>query len=207
LTYIHQESNQGIENISFEIQRGTLNVITGDIGAGKTTLLQVLLGLLPLQAGKIYWNGCLINDPATFFTPPRSAYVPQIPQLFSQALRDNLLLGWQAPREDIEKALYNSVFTEDIAAMPLGLETLVGYKGVRLSGGQLQRAAIARALIRQPELLVFDDISSALDVQTEEQLWRRLCNTQNQKQHTILVVSHRKWLINRADQVIIIDQR
>ncbi|BDA71294.1 ABC transporter related [Rivularia sp. IAM M-261] len=206
LTYLHQGSNQGIENISFEIQRGTLNVITGDIGAGKTTLLQVLLGLLPLQAGKIYWNGCLIDDPANFFTPPRSAYVPQIPQLFSQTLRDNLLLGWQAPRENIEKALYNSVFTEDIAAMPLGLETLVGYKGVRLSGGQLQRAAIARALIRQPELLVFDDISSALDVQTEEQLWRHLYNTQNQ-QHTILVVSHREWLINRADQVIVINQR
>jgi ATP-binding cassette subfamily B protein/ATP-binding cassette subfamily C protein len=207
LTYLHQGSNQGIENISFEIQRGTLNVITGDIGAGKTTLLQVLLGLLPLQAGKIYWNGCLINDPATFFIPPCSAYVPQIPQLFSQTLRDNLLLGRQAPLENIENALYNSVFTEDIGAMPLGLETLVGYKGVRLSGGQLQRAAIARALIRQPELLVFDDISSALDVQTEEQLWRRLCNTQNQDKHTILVVSHREWLINRADQVIVLNQR
>ncbi|RUT02355.1 HlyB/MsbA family ABC transporter [Dulcicalothrix desertica PCC 7102] len=206
LTYLHQGSNQGIKNITFEIQRGTLNVITGDIGAGKTTLLQVLLGLLPLQTGKIYWNGCLINDPAIFFTPPRSAYVPQIPQLFSQTLRDNLLLGRQAPREDIEKALYNSVFAEDIGAMPLGLETLVGYKGVRLSGGQLQRAAITRALIHQPELLVFDDISSALDVQTEEQLWRRLCNTQKQ-QHTILVVSHREWLINRADQIIVINQQ
>ena len=111
-----------------------------------------------------------------------------------------------APTSEIEKALYNSVFTSDVGAMPLGLETLVGYKGVRLSGGQLQRAAIARALIRQPELLVFDDISSALDVQTEEQLWRRLHNTQNQ-QHTILVVSHREWLINRADQVIVINQR
>lgn len=207
LTYLHQGSSQGIKNISFEIQRGTLNVITGDIGAGKTTLLQVLLGLLPLQAGKIYWNGCIINDPATFFTPPRCAYVPQIPQLFSQTLRDNLLLGWQTSRENIENALYNSVFTEDIGAMHLGLETLVGYKGVRLSGGQLQRAAIARALIRQPELLVFDDISSALDVQTEEQLWRRLYNTQNQEKPTFLVVSHRESLINRADQVIVLNQR
>ncbi|OKH45222.1 ABC transporter ATP-binding protein [Calothrix sp. HK-06] len=211
LTYLYQGSNQGIENISFEIKRGSLNVITGDIGAGKTTLLQVLLGLLPVQAGKIYWNGCLVNDPANFFAPPRSAYVPQIPQLFSQTLRDNLLLGLMAPTSEIEKALYNSVFTSDIGAMPLGLETLVGYKGVRLSGGQIQRAAIARALIRQPELLVFDDISSALDVQTEKQLWRRLQESQNQEnstwQPTILVVSHREWLINGADQVIVVNQR
>jgi ATP-binding cassette, subfamily B, bacterial len=206
LTYRYQENYQGIENISFTLRRGSLNVVTGDVGAGKTTLLRVLLGLLPLQAGEIYWNDSLISDPANFFTPERSAYVPQIPQLFSQTLRENLLLGLNITEDDIQQALYNSVFTEDIATMPLGLETLVGYKGVRLSGGQVQRAAIARALIRQTELLVFDDISSALDVETEKKLWSRLLDSLNQENSiwrpTILVVSHREWLINRADQVI-----
>ena len=209
LTYRYQENHQGIENISFCLQRGSLNIVTGDVGVGKTTLLRVLLGLLPIQSGEIYWNDSLVNDPANFFTPVRSTYVPQIPQLFSQTLRENLLLGWDVDENDIDKALYNSVFTEDIAGMSLGLETLVGYKGVRLSGGQVQRAAIARALIRQPELLVFDDISSALDVETEKKLWSRLLDARNQEnsvwQPTILVVSHREWLINRADEVIALD--
>ena len=208
LTYHYPETSQGIENISFSLSKGSLTVITGGIGAGKTTLLRTLLGLLPLKFGNIYWNDCLIAHPASFFVPPHSAYTPQIPQLFSQTLRDNLLLGWERTNNDIEKALHTSVFTEDVTDMALGLETLVGYKGVRLSGGQLQRAAIARALIRQPELLVFDDISSALDIQTEEKLWLRLLNKQSnsQWQPTILIVSHREWLLNRADQVIILEQ-
>lgn len=208
LTYHYPGSNQGIENISFWLPRGSLTVITGGIGAGKTTLLRTLLGLLPLQSGKIYWNDYLINDPASFFVPPHSAYTPQNPQLFSQNLRDNLLLGWERTNNHIEKALHTSVFTEDIADMPLGLETLVGYKGVRLSGGQLQRAAIARSLIHQPELLVFDDISSALDVQTEEKLWSRLLDKQNnsQWQPTILIVSHNQWLRDRANRIIFLDK-
>ncbi|MBF2014951.1 MAG: ABC transporter ATP-binding protein [Rivularia sp. T60_A2020_040] len=208
LTYHYPGSNQGIENISFCLPRGSLTVITGGIGAGKTTLLRTLLGLLPLQSGTIYWNDYLINDPASFFVPPHSAYTPQIPQLFSQNLRDNLLLGWERTNNHIEKALHTSVFTEDVADMPLGLETVVGYKGVRLSGGQLQRAAIARSLIHQPELLVFDDISSALDVQTEEKLWSQLLDKQNnsQWQPTILIVSHNQWLRDRANRVIFLDK-
>lgn len=208
LTYHYPGTNQGIENISFSLARGSLTVITGGIGTGKTTLLRTLLGLLPLQSGKIYWNDCLIDDPPSFFVPPHSAYTPQIPQLFSQTLRDNLLLGWEKTNNDIEKALHISAFTEDLTDMALGLETLVGYKGVRLSGGQLQRAAIARSLIHQPELLAFDDISSALDVETEEKLWSRLLDKQNsyEWQPTILIVSHRKWLLNRADRVIFLDK-
>ncbi|MDY6897390.1 MAG: ABC transporter ATP-binding protein, partial [Cyanobacteriota bacterium] len=208
ITYNYPGTNQGIENISFSLPRGSLTVITGGIGAGKTTLLRTLLGLLPLQTGKIYWNDYLVNDPTNFFVPPYSAYTPQIPLLFSQTLRDNLLLGWEKTNNHIEKALHTSVFTKDVADMALGLETVVGYKGVRLSGGQLQRAAIARALIHQPELLVFDDISSALDVQTEEKLWSRLLDKQSnsQWQPTILIVSHREWLLNRADRVIFLDK-
>jgi ATP-binding cassette subfamily B protein len=148
--------------------------------------------------------------PESFFVPPRSAYTPQIPQLFSQTLGENILLGWETTRENIEKVLNISVFTEDIANMTFGLETPVGYRGVRLSGGQLQRAAIARSLIRQPELLVFDDISSALDIQTELQLYKRLRDIQTANsdwQPTILVVSHNQWLCSSADRVIVLDSR
>ncbi len=209
LTYIYPNTQRGITDINLQIQRGSLTVITGRIGSGKTTLLRVLLGLLPKQGGNIYWNGCLVEDPANFFVPPRSAYTPQIPQLFSYTLRENILLGLSKDDIEIEKALKIAVFEQDLAAMDEKLETLVGSKGVRLSGGQLQRVAAARMLIRQPELLVFDDLSSALDVETEMALWSRIFanrteqGEQNNWTPTCLVVSHRRSVLRRADQIVV----
>ncbi|MBD2253829.1 ATP-binding cassette domain-containing protein [Nostoc parmelioides] len=208
LTYIYPGTHQGIVDINLQIQRGSLTVITGRIGAGKTTLLRVLLGLLPKQAGEIYWNNHLVVDPANFFVPPRSAYTPQIPQLFSYSLRENILLGLSKDDADIETALKMAVFEQDLAAMNEKLETLVGTKGVRLSGGQMQRVAAARMFVRQPELLIFDDLSSALDVETELTLWSRIfANTTEQGENpwtpTCLVVSHRRSVLRRADQIIV----
>ncbi|MBD2360324.1 ABC transporter ATP-binding protein [Anabaena minutissima FACHB-250] len=208
LTYIYLGTTQGIADIHLEIQRGSLTVITGRIGAGKTTLLRVLLGLLPKQTGEIYWNERIVEDPANFFVPPRSAYTPQIPQLFSYSLRENILLGLSKGDSDIERALKMAVFEQDLAVMNEKLETLVGSKGVRLSGGQMQRVAAARMFVRQPELLIFDDLSSALDVETELALWSRIfANTTEQGENswtpTCLVVSHRRSVLRRADQIIV----
>lgn len=209
LTYHYPGTNQGIIDISFEIQRGSLTVITGQISSGKTTLLRALLGLLPMQDGCIYWNGHLVEEPASFFIPPRSAYTPQIPQLFSYTLRENILLGLSKDNNDIATALNMAVFDQDLATMNENLETLVGSKGVRLSGGQIQRVAAARMFVRQPELLVFDDLSSALDVETESALWSRIfVNNREQQQNnnwtpTCLVVSHRRSVLRRADQIIV----
>ncbi len=208
LTYIYPGTNQGVTDISFEIQRGSLTVITGQIGSGKTTLLRLLLGLLPKQSGEIYWNGNIIENTASFFVPPRSAYTPQIPQLFSYTLRENILLGLSKNETDIATALNMAVFEQDLSTMNESLETLVGSKGVRLSGGQMQRVAAARMFIRQPELLVFDDLSSALDVETELALWSRIFvnsteQEQNHWQPTCLVVSHRPAVLRRADQIIV----
>ncbi|BAY34393.1 ABC transporter ATP-binding protein [Nostoc carneum NIES-2107] len=205
LTYHYPDTNQGITDISFQLQRGSLTVITGRIGSGKTTLIRTLLGLLPLRSGAIYWNGLLVEDPANFFVPPRSAYTPQIPQLFSYTLRENILLGLEKDDFEIEQALKMSVFEQDLATMNQKMETLVGAKGVRLSGGQLQRLAAARMFVRQPELLVFDDLSSALDVETELALWSQIFNNNSEKQNwtpTCLVVSHRRYVLRRADQII-----
>ncbi|TAF05254.1 MAG: ABC transporter ATP-binding protein [Nostocales cyanobacterium] len=207
LTYIYPGTNQGITDISFEIQRGSLTVITGQIGSGKTTLLRSLLGLLPKQSGEIYWNGNIVENPATFFVPPRSAYTPQIPQLFSYSLRENILLGLSKDDSDIDTALNMAVFEQDLATMNESLETLVGSKGVRLSGGQMQRVAAARMFVRQPELMVFDDLSSALDVETELALWSRIFVNTEQGENpwtpTCLVVSHRPSVLRRADQIIV----
>lgn len=222
LTYRYPGSNtasqrwreHGIFNINLSLTRGTLTVITGPVGSGKTTLLRVLLGLLPQQSGAIYWNHQLIEHPASFFVPPRIAYTPQAPQLFSDTLRKNLLLGLESDERALEQAIALAVFEQDIAAMPEGLETMIGTKGVRLSGGQQQRSAAARMFVRKPELLVFDDLSSALDVETEQRLWSRLFAIRDQPgqldeadwQPTCLVVSHRESVLQRADQIIRLEQ-
>ncbi|GAB1542792.1 ABC transporter ATP-binding protein [Scytonema sp. NUACC21] len=216
LTYRYPDTNRGISGLDLKLVRGSLTVITGCIGSGKTTLLRALLGLLPKQTGEIYWNGDRVDDPANFFVPPRSAYTPQIPQLFSYSLRENILLGLHRSEMDLARAIELAVFERDVADMHQGLETLLGPKGVRLSGGQLQRAAAARMFVRSPELLVFDDLSSALDVETEQILWSRIFAARSQKGYsekvasdwmpTCLVVSHRPWVLHRADQIIILNK-
>jgi ATP-binding cassette, subfamily B, bacterial len=218
LTYHYPGTQRGITNVSLRLQRGSFTVITGQVGSGKTTLLRVLMGLLPLQTGEIYWNGQKIDRPDRCFVPPRSAYTPQVPQLFSSTLRNNILLGLESDDETLEQAIALATFDQDLAAMPDGLETIIGPKGMRLSGGQLQRAAAARMFIRQPDLLVFDDLSSALDLETEQTLWSHLFNLNSSptlpRSHaptlpswtpTCLVVSHRRPVLQRADRILLLN--
>ncbi|MCM1982902.1 ATP-binding cassette domain-containing protein [Lyngbya confervoides] len=204
LTYHYPGSCSGIRNISLRIERGTLTVITGAVGSGKTTLLRSLLGLLPLEAGDLAWNDRHLNRPAQFLVPPQVAYTPQVPHLLSCSLRENLLLGQAASEADLEAAIALAALETDLAQFPLGLDMPIGVNGMRLSGGQVQRAAAARMLIRQSELLVFDDLSSALDLDTEQRLWSRLFNAQGEQ--TYLVVSHRPQIWQRADQILVLDQ-
>ena len=191
----------GIAPIDLAFVRGAFTVITGRIGAGKTTFLRALLGLLTPQAGEIRWNSERVKDLAAFMVPPRVAYVPQVPRLFSETLRDNVLLGLPEDAVDLPRALRLAVFEGDVVAMSGGLETRVGPRGVRLSGGQVQRAAAARMFVRDPELVVVDDLSSALDLETERTLWERVASL---SEATVLAVSHRRPALRRADQVIVL---
>ena len=197
-------AGRGIEGIDLTLRRGTLTVVTGRVGAGKTTLLRTLLGLLPAQAGQVLWNGEPVRDGPAFFLPPRAAYTPQTPRLFSESLEDNLLLGLD-PHDpqlaDLPRALRLAVLEEDVQSFPTGLATPIGPRGVRLSGGQAQRAAAARMFVRRPELLVVDDLSSALDAATERELWVRLSA---EPDRTCLAVSHRRGALRRADQVVVL---
>jgi ATP-binding cassette subfamily B protein len=201
LTYLHPDSTRGVRDLSFRLGRGSFTVITGRIGTGKTTLVQVLLGLLPASAGTIRWNGELVSNPASFFVPPQTAYTPQVPRLFSDTLGNNILMGLPEDGVDLTQALHLAVMEPDIAAMPDGLDSLVGSRGVRLSGGQVQRTAAARMFVRGPDLLVFDDLSSALDVETEATLWERVFARPDA---TVLAVSHRRAALRRADTIIVL---
>lgn len=207
LTAEFGDGGHGIADVSFSVERGSFTVVTGAVGSGKTTLVRALLGLLPASRGTITWNGEVIEDPGTFLVPDRAAYAGQVPRLFSDTLRENLTMGWPASDEDVVRALSLAAFERDLGEMPDGLDTTVGPRGVRLSGGQVQRATAARALVRSPDLLVVDDLSSALDVATEELLWDRIASaTGNGGPSTLLVVSHRRAVLSRADKVIVLDR-
>jgi ATP-binding cassette subfamily B protein len=205
LSYRFPSSARGIEKIDLDLMRGSFTVVTGRIGSGKTTLLRCLLGLLPLDSGEVFWNGRLVRSRAEFFVAPRSTYTAQVPRLFSNTLRNNLLMGTPESAVDLEAAIYTAVLEKDLAEFEHGLDTVVGPKGVKLSGGQVQRASAARMFVRRPELLVFDDLSSALDVNTERTLWERIFEKRNgQEMPTCLVVSHRRPALRRADQIIVL---
>ena len=201
LTYCYPNSTNGIQGIDLTLRRGTLTVVTGRIGSGKTTLLRALLGLLPVEAGEVRWNGEAVESPDRFFVPPRCAYTAQVPRLFSNTLRNNILLGMEKSEDEIQRSTKLAVMDRDLEELEDNLETMVGARGVKLSGGQMQRAAAARMFIREAELFVFDDLSSALDVETERLLWERIFQSQT---GTYLVVSHRRPLLRRADHILVL---
>ena len=193
---------RGLLDVTFAVPRGSLTVITGPVGSGKTSVLRAVIGLLVIDAGDVRWNGQRIDDRAAFFVPPQAAFVPQVPRLFAESLLDNLRLGHSLDDAAITEAIGIAAFDRDVADLPEGLDTLVGARGVRLSGGQVQRAAAARALAHRPELLILDDLTSALDVETELELWNRLAAAGA----TVLAASNRRAALARADLVVQLDR-
>ena len=202
LSYRYPGGARGIADVDFTLRRGDFTVITGQVGSGKTTLLRCLLGLLRADAGDIRWNDAPVDDAAAFMVPPRCAYTPQAPRLFSESLRDNIAMGFAATEADLAAAAESAVLGRDIERLEGGLDALVGSRGVTLSGGQIQRAAAARMFVRGAELLVLDDLSSALDIETERQLWRGLAAADGL---TCLAVSHRREAFRRASEIIVLE--
>jgi ATP-binding cassette subfamily B protein len=199
LTYVYP-GGFGVRKVSMEVRAGSFTVITGRVGSGKTTLLRCLLGLLPSQAGEIRWNEEPVEHPDQWMVPPRCAFTPQMPRLFTASVEENILLGRSGGPDLALEAARTAVLTADLEQLDQGLETAVGPRGMRLSGGQLQRVAAARMIARGAALMVFDDLSSALDTVTEAELWRRL--RADYPKATLLAVSHRPAALELADQVI-----
>ena len=201
LTFVYTGSGRGVRDVDLALRRGTVTVITGRIGSGNTTLIRALMGSLQPQSGEIRWNDREVDDPEQFFVPPRVAYTSQVPRLFSEKLRSNILMGLKEDSVELSGAVRSAVLEPDVAALEKGLDTIVGPRGVKLSGGQQRRAAAARMFVRDPELLIFDDLSSGLDVETEQILWERLSN---RPKSTVLAVSNRREALRRADHIIVL---
>jgi ATP-binding cassette, subfamily B, bacterial len=188
-----------VDDVSFSVPRGSLTIITGPVGSGKSTLLRAILGLRSgaIVTGDISWNGQRLDDVGAFMVPPNAAYLPQVPQLLSDSIAENIALG-VIDDDSLARAIADAAVADDIGEMPQGVHTLIGPRGLRLSGGQRQRVATARALVHRPELVVLDDVSSALDVETELRLWTNLAAAGA----TVIAVSHRAVAHERATQII-----
>ncbi|WP_282082571.1 ABC transporter ATP-binding protein [Streptomyces tendae] len=203
LTCRYPDSDNGVSDIDFRVRAGQLVVITGKTGAGKSTVLRAVLGLLERESGQVLWNG----EDAERLPPPRAAYSPQTPRLFSASVRENIQLGSRTDDEEaLRQAIAAAVLEQDVRAFDDGMDTMVGHKGARLSGGQVQRVSAARMFARHCELLVMDDISSALDGPTEKELWRTLRERRSVSPVTCLAVSHRPETLQEADHIVVLDE-
>ncbi len=196
---------KNLQKISLSLKKGETLGIVGKTGAGKTTFLRQLLREYPLNEGQLKIGGIDIASQTKEQILDWIGYVPQDHVLFSRTIRENILFGKEdASEADLEKAIHLAYFKKDLENLPSGLETLVGEKGVSLSGGQKQRVSIARALIKDPEILILDDSLSAVDAKTEASIIKNIQNERNGK--TTIITTHRLSSVQHADQIIVLDE-
>lgn len=192
---VHADGTIGVEGIDLCVRRGELVLLLGRIGSGKSSLLGALVGLVH-TSGSMTWNGAPIEDPEVFLRPGRVAYVAQIPKVMSGTFAENVHLGHD---RDVRDPIALARLEFDIADAG-GPDALVGHRGVRLSGGQVQRLALARALATDSELLVADDVSSALDATTEIELWEAM----RASGRTVVGSTTKRSALDRADRVVVL---
>ncbi|WP_124057614.1 ABC transporter ATP-binding protein [Vaginisenegalia massiliensis] len=200
------KTEPSLQSISFVLEQGQTLGIVGRTGAGKTSLIRQLLCQYPLShEGAILINGQDISHYAFQALEQQIGYVPQEHILFSKSVRDNIRFGKaNASEAEFEQAISLADFSKDITRMAHGLDTMIGEKGVAISGGQKQRVSMARALIRDPELLILDDSLSAVDAKTERAIIENI-QTIRQEKMTI-IISHRLSAVAHADLVLVMDQ-
>ncbi|GAA2397446.1 hypothetical protein Cme02nite_05710 [Catellatospora methionotrophica] len=193
---VHEDGTVGVRGVDLTVERGDLVLVLGPVGSGKSSLLRALAGIVH-HDGALLWNGDPVAEPEVFLRPNQVGYVAQLPRVLSGTVGDNIRLGHDV---DAAQAVATAQLEHDLAAAGSGMELLIGHKGTRLSGGQLQRLALARALAPGTELLIADDVSSALDVTTELALWQAL------RAHGLTVVgsTSKRAALVQADRVVVL---
>ncbi|MBE7101556.1 ABC transporter ATP-binding protein [Bacillus cereus] len=201
--YNKQESIYALQNINVQIPINSMTAIVGHSGAGKSTLIDVLMGLIQSEKGQILIDGIPLTSNNLLSLRRAISYVPQDPFLFNASIRENLLMiDPNASEEQIWAALDFAAAAEFVRMLPNGLDTLIGDRGVRLSGGERQRLVLARAILRQPSILVLDEATSALDTENEVKIQSAIDRLKGTM--TIVVIAHRLSTIRNADQVIVL---
>ncbi|UDY25334.1 ATP-binding cassette domain-containing protein [Nocardioides sp. Kera G14] len=195
LDAVHDDGTVGISGVDLSVDAGELVLLLGQVGSGKSSLLGALAGLLD-HTGSIRWNGAEVEDPEVFLRPGQVAHVAQVPRVLSGTFHDNVTVGHD---RDVTDPVEVSRLDQDVADAG-GMEALVGHRGVRLSGGQVQRLALARALATDAELLLADDVSSALDARTELELWDAL----RSRGATVIGATSKRAALAKADRVVVL---
>lgn len=195
---------KNLSRISLHLQKGQTLGIVGKTGAGKTTFIRQLLREYPLGEGQFMIGDVDLSKQSKEQVLSWIGYVPQEHVLFSRTIRENILFGKEdATDEELQEAIRLAYFESDLQNLPMGLETLVGEKGVSLSGGQKQRVSIARALIKNPDILILDDSLSAVDAKTETNIIQNIQRARQGK--TTIITTHRLSGIQHADHIIVLD--
>ncbi|WP_427893155.1 ATP-binding cassette domain-containing protein [Kribbella sp. GL6] len=195
LSAIHDDGTVGVSGVDLAVEAGQLVLLVGQVGSGKSSLLSALAGLID-HRGQLRWNGVLVDDPQLFLRPGQVAHVAQVPRVLSGSFADNVRLGHDRA---FEGPVAGARLGADVADAG-GEDALVGHRGVRLSGGQVQRLALARALATDAELLLADDVSSALDATTEIELWRGL----RERGATVIGATSKRAALAQADRVVVL---
>ncbi len=192
-----------LENMNLVMKRGEVTAIVGPTGAGKTTIVNLLMGLFKPSEGRILVDGSDLKEINVGAWREKIGYVGQDIFLFNTSIRDNILL-WEENvlQAEVERAARMAQLHDFVQSLPHGYDTVVGDRGLRLSGGQCQRVAIARAIIRKPEVLIFDEATSALDNLTENVVYRAI--NALRKEATVVVIAHRLSTIRDADQIAVL---
>jgi ATP-binding cassette subfamily B protein len=195
---------QALKNLSFEINNGETLAIIGKTGAGKSTVLELIGRLYDIDDGKLTIDGTEIDQLNLNDLREVTGYVPQDAFLFSDSIKSNIKFGKEdATDEEVKTAAKNAAVHENIEDFSKKYETVLGERGITLSGGQKQRVSIARAIIKNPDILLFDDCLSAVDTETEEQILSNLKSVSNKK--TTIIVSHRVSSAKNADKIIVLE--
>jgi ABC-type multidrug transport system fused ATPase/permease subunit len=198
-------SNRVLTDVNIHIKRGTIVAIVGESGAGKSTLIDLIMGLSEPLSGEIRVDGVDLQEIDIVSYRKRLGYVPQDSMLFNMTIRENMLWSKEdATDEEIHFACQRANATEFIGQLPDGFDTVIGDRGVRLSGGQIQRIALARAILRKPALLVLDEATSSLDSNSERLIQQSLETIAQET--TILCIAHRFSTIVRADNIYVLNE-
>ena len=192
---VHDDGTIGVSNVDLTVRRGEFVLLLGQIGSGKSSLLGSLAGLIS-HTGSLTWNGEEVTDGQAFLRPAQVAHVAQVPRVLSGTFADNVQLGFDRP---FEEPVATARLAPDVVAAG-GPDSIIGHRGVRLSGGQVQRLALARALATDSELLLADDVSSALDATTEVELWAAL----RDRHSTVVGATSKRAALAQADRVVVL---
>jgi len=203
ISFSYDNENPVLKDINMYIKKGQNIAIVGASGSGKTTLAQIMVGFYPLQKGELFYDEANIKEIGLDIVRENVFLVLQNPMLFNDTIRFNLTLGKDVDEKTIQKALKVAQLEEVVKALDKKLDTRVGKNGVRLSGGQRQRISIARMILQNPNVIILDESTSALDIHTEESLFEALKDILKEK--TVIIIAHRLSTIKQADYIYMLE--